>query len=282
MSVLQGDVYAASYTASVAATVVLTVTAPDGTTSAPSVVTTGAPTYTSTVPASQVGPYLLTWVASGATTDVFTDQFTVVAPSLNLISFGDVVEQLNISTADTTSSTRLRRFIQSATDVVQNITGPVLPVTKTTYFDGGQSSVTLPYRWVKSITSVVEWWGGATTYTLTAQTPGSSMATFNYLWDTSTNSITRYAGGFPTTFFPLENSVTVTYVAGMVTIPQDITDATGELVRHWWQNGQQPRSISFTNPGLDDDSGTISVMGYAVPNRVNEMLAPYARRPAIF
>jgi len=282
MSVLQGDVFAASYTAPATATVVLTVTAPDGTTSTPSVVTGAAPVYTSTVPASQVGAYLLTWAASGAATDVFADQFTVVAPSLQLISYGDLVDQINISATDTTTSARLRRFIQSATDVVQNITGPVLPVTKTTYFDGGQSSVTLPYKWVKSITSVVEWWGGATIYTLTAQTPGSSMGTFNYLWDTSSNSITRYAGGFPTSFFPLENSVTVTYVAGMVTIPQDITDATGELVRHWWQHGQQPRSVSFTNPGADDDTGTISVMGYAVPNRVNEMLAPYARRPAIF
>jgi len=282
MSVLQGDVFAASYTAPATATVVLTVTAPDGTTSTPSVVTGAAPVYTSTVPASQVGAYLLTWVASGAATGVFADQFTVVAPSLQLISYGDLVDQINISATDTTTSARLRRFIQSATDVVQNITGPVLPVTKTTYFDGGQSSVTLPYKWVKSITSVVEWWGGATIYTLTAQTPGSSMGTFNYLWDTSSNSITRYAGGFPTSFFALENSVTVTYVAGMVTIPQDITDATGELVRHWWQNGQQPRAAGFTNPGSDDDTGTITVMGYAVPNRVNEMLAPYARRPAIF
>lgn len=282
MSVIQGDIYAASYMASIAATVVLTVTAPDGTTSTPTVVTTGAPVYTSTVPASQVGAYLLTWVASGALVDVFTDQFTVIAPSLQLISYGDLVDQINVSATDTTTTARLRRFIQSATDVVQNITGPVLPVTKATYFDGGQSSVTLPYRWVKSITSVVEWWGGTTTYTLTAQTPGSSMGTFNYLWDTSSNSITRYAGGFPTSFFPLENSVTVTYLAGMVTIPQDITDATGELVRHWWQNGQQPRSVSFTNPGAGDDDGAITVMGYAVPNRVNEMLAPYARRPAIF
>lgn len=282
MSVIQGDVYAASYTAPSTATVVLTVTAPDGTTSNPTVVTSSAPTYTSTVPATQIGPYLLTWVASVGAVDVFTDQFTVVAPSLQLISFGDLVDQLNLSTSDTTATARLRRFIQSATDVVQNITGPVLPATQTRYFDGGSESVTLPHRWVRSITSVVEWWGGNTTYTLTAQTPGSSMGSYNYLWDTATNTLTRLIGGFPTIFFPISNAVTVTYIAGMVTIPQDITDATGELVRHWWQNGQQPRSISFTNPGLDDDGGTISVMGYAVPNRVNEMLAPYARRPAIF
>lgn len=283
MSVIQGDLYAASYTAPATATVVLTVTAPDGTTSTPSVVTALAPVYTSSVPATQVGAYLLTWTASGAATDVFTDQFTVVAASLQLISYADVCDQLNISTTDTTTTARLRRYIQSATDVVQNITGPILPTSKTSYFNGGHSSLTLPYRWVKSITSVVEWWGGTTIYTLTAQTPGSAMGTYNYMWDTATNTLTRLAGGFPTNFFPLENSVTVTYLAGMTTIPQVITDATGELIRHWWQNGQQPRSVSFTNPtGLGDDTGTITVMGYAVPNRVNEMLAPYARRPAIF
>lgn len=282
MSVIQGDVYAASYTAPAAATVVLTVTAPDGTTSTPSVVTTAAPVYTAMVPATQVGAYLLVWAASGAATDVFTDQFTVTAASLALISYADLVDQLNISATDTTTTARLRRFIQSATDVVQNITGPVLPSPQVRYFDGGVSAVTLPHKWVKSITSVVEWWGGLTTYTLTEQTPGSSIGSYNYLWDRATNKISRLIGGFPTVYFPIQNAVTVSYVAGMTTIPQDITDATGELIRHWWQHGQQPRSVSFTNPGSDDDTGTITVMGYAVPNRVVEMLNPYARRPAIF
>jgi len=282
MAVLQGDIYSATYVAPATATIVLTVTAPDGSTSTPAVVTASAPTYTSTVPATQVGAYLLTWVASGAAVDVFVDQFTVAAPSLRLISLSDVRDQLNISASDTTGTAKLQRFISSATDVIQNITGPILPTPRTDYFSGGQTTITLPFRWVKSITSVTEWWGGTTTYPLTQITPGSSAGAFCYLWDNNSNILTRMAGGFEQPYFGTQNAVTVIYTLGMATIPQDITDATGELIRHWWQNGQQPRSISFTNPGSDDDTGSISVMGYAVPNRVNEMLAPYARRPAIF
>ena len=63
-------------------------------------------------------------------------------------------------------------------------------------------------------------------------------------------------------------------------IPQDITDATGELIRHWWANGQQPWRAAFQPGG--DDTGFQPVMGYAIPNRVLEMLLPYKKKPGIF
>jgi hypothetical protein len=282
MSILQGDIYSASYTAPLAATVVLTVTAPDGTTSTPTVVTTAAPVYTSTVPAVQVGVYLLTWVASGAVVDVYVDQFSVAAPTRSLISLGDLRDQLNISATDTTATAKLLRFMQSATDVIQNITGPLMGQSRTDYFDGNRETVVLMVRWVQSITTITETLG-TTTFTLTEQPLGAGGATqFGYTWDRNTHKITRRANGLTSCFPDGDGNVAVTYKQGINPLPQDITDATGELIRHWWQNGQQPRSVSFTNPGQNDDAGAVGSIGYWVPNRVNELLAPYALGPVIF
>lgn len=279
MSTWLGDIYSASYTASAAATVVLTVTAPDGTTSTPTVTASGF-TYTATVPCPQVGMYLLTWVASGGVVDVFVDQITVVAPSLSLVSFSELRDQLNLYVADTSGTARLRRFMQSATDVVEALTGPMRGQPRTDYFDGGSSTIVLPGRWVQSITLIQETLG-ITVFTLTEQPLTSgSFTQYGYTWDRITHKITRRSNGL-TGYFPQgDSNVAVTYKQGISPLPQVISDATAELIRIWWQDGQQPRAVSFTNPGADDEVGT-TVLGYWVPRRVVQMLAPYSLGPGL-
>jgi hypothetical protein len=285
VSVLQGGSYAATYAIPggvvAGSTVTLSVTAPDGTTMTPAV-TQGA-VSTASVPAAQIGVYLLVWTAAGAVSDVETDQFTVLAPGLGLISLSDLRDQLNISPTDPTGTAKLRRYTMSATAVVENITGPILPAPQTRIFPGGSSFVILPHRWVKSVTTVQEFWGGMTIYTLTNQQPGSGPLTgFGYTWDPVETKIVRVSGGYECNFKPGQNAVIVNYVAGMATIPPDITDASGELIRHWWAHGQQPYRGAFQATPGDDDGGTVTVMGYSVPNRVVEMLNPYRKRPGIF
>lgn len=282
MSVWLGDTYAASYTAPAVATVALTVTAPDGTTTSPTVVATAAPVYSSIVPTPMVGTYLLTWVASGAVVDVFVDQFTVVAPSLSLISFSELKDQLNIDAADKTGDAKLRRFMQSAADVVQNITGPMLGQVRTEYFDGNRSTIVLMPRWVQSITTITENLG-TTVFTLTEQPLASgSSGQYGYTWDRLTNKITRRSSGL-TAWFPAgDGNVAVTYKMGISPLPQDITDATGVIIEHWWSHGQQAFNTSYsTSGGNDDEIATASVMGYAIPYAAMTMLEPYAYGPAI-
>jgi hypothetical protein len=257
---------------------VLTVTAPDGTTTTPTPAVVGS-TATATVVPTLAGQYLLLWTVTGAIIDAVQDQFTAAPSTLALISFGDVKDQLNIATVDTSGNARLRRFIQSATDVVQNITGPLLGQQRTEYFDGNRTTVVLMPRWVQSIVSIVETLG-TTTFTLTEQPLGAGGYTqFGYTWDRSTHKITRRANGLTNRFPPGDGNVAVTYKQGISPLPQDITDATGELIRHWWAHGQEPFRGTFQAIPGDDDGGTIQVMGYAVPNRVIEMLKPYEHGP---
>ena len=157
MSVIQGAVYAATYTNAVAltgSTVVLTVTAPDLTTTTPSVTVSGV-TATASVPGGLVGQYLLLWTVTGTVTDAQQDQFSTVAAALDLVSLSDIKQDLRIAATDITYDAQLRRWIKAATGVVERITGPVTPKTETYWLDGTGIFLVLPRRWVMSITSLV-------------------------------------------------------------------------------------------------------------------------------
>jgi hypothetical protein len=169
--------------------------------------------------------------------------------------------------------------MQSAADEVEYITGPMRGQSRTEYFDGNRETVVLAPRWVQSITTITENLG-TTVFTLTEQPlAAGSFTQYGYTWDRSTNKIIRRSNGLTGWFPDGDGNIAVTYKQGISPLPQTITDAGGELIRHWWENGQQPRSMSWTNPGTDDDIEVVAGLTYWVPNRVVSMLAPYALGP---
>jgi hypothetical protein len=119
-----------------AATVTCTVTAPDGTVGTPTVTIAGT-TATAVVVPAQVGTYLLTWAVTGAVTGGQTDQFTVEAPTLDLVSLSEVKSELNINPTDTSKDAKLREWMRAATGVVENVTGAILPAPRTTSSPAG-------------------------------------------------------------------------------------------------------------------------------------------------
>ena len=288
MSVLQGTVYAAELLAGTdltGATVTCTVTAPDLTTVTYS---TGAGTVTVTVaaavvtvPATQVGTYLLVWSVSGLVSGGQTDQFTVVAATADLISLTDLKDELNLSASDTSKDAKLRRWLKAATSTIENVTGEVTVRQVTETFDGGSSYVVLSARWVTAITSVVETWA-TVNYTLTNQPLGASVDAFGYTWDQRTNTITRRTfGGAAACFQPGLRTVAVTYQAGMPSIPDDIQLACAELIKHWYRKSEVAfRTTAFGAGGGDDDYNMPG--NYMVPNAVMELLEPWRRPPGIF
>jgi hypothetical protein len=94
------------YTINQAATVVLTVTAPDGTQSTPSLTQTGSPpavTYTGAVLADQAGLWRFRFVATGAVTDAESGHFHV-QPAVGMNVYTTLPElkaALSIPTSDT-------------------------------------------------------------------------------------------------------------------------------------------------------------------------------------
>lgn len=286
MATLQGSVYPAQLNSAedlTGSTVTVTVTAPDGTVSTPTVTPSGTTSATADIPATQAGDWLIVWSITGALTGVIQDQFHVKAAALNLLSLPDLKTELNIRSTDTTWDTQLTGWLDTAATVVQNVTGPILPTPRTDVFDGGGEFVILRARWVKSITTVLENIG-TINWTLTEQPLGQSVDAFGYTWDRATNRIVRRTwGGSPASFTPGRDIVQVTYLAGMASIPQAIQQATARMIEHWQRKTDNPfrASGSFSGqPG--DDAGVTMVGHYEIPNAAMELLEPFRRRPGIF
>jgi hypothetical protein len=285
MSIVQGAVYAASYTVPgvvVGTTVVLTVTDPTGVVTTPTVTPGGVGVpFTASVPGTLVGSYLLVWSASGATVDVAQDQFTTIAPTLNLVSLSDVRTELNFAPSDTTKNLWLQDQLRAATALIENICDPILPATRVDVFDGDRDAVLLPFRWVSALTSVIETIA-TVNYVLTEQPLGASVNNYGYTWDRTINKIVRRgAGGAAMRFTSGVNNVAVTYTVGINPVPQDIQLAVTRLVKHWYKQTFSAASGIFA-PTSEDEAGATIVGNYLVPYAVMEMLEPYRRRPGIF
>jgi hypothetical protein len=225
-----------------------------------------------------VGTYLLVWTVSGASSGLITDQFTVLPAGIELASVSYIREQINLG--DTTKDDKIREWLNTAGDLVENVTGPIRPRLTTEYFDGGSPQVVLRPRWVSAIRSVTETRASAL-QTLTEQPLGASVDGFGYTWNRDTNVITRRTyGGSTLNFASGTGSVVVTYVAGLTTIPGPVQLATARLIGHWYRKNEVAfRSASFGAPAGDD---AMNLPGnYMLPNEVTELLESWRRPPGL-
>jgi len=149
-------------------------------------------------------------------------------------------------------------YVQAATPVIEEIIGTALSVSKTVAFDGGRRSITIDDR-IRSITSVIE--NGVTLDPAT-----------DYMFDSTENTLYRGAAPAPTRRFAIgKANIGVTYVAGYTTIPANVQLACRELVRFWIEQGNQANRPVFDS-GIS--SSPAAPQGFAVPNRVIELLTP--------
>lgn len=114
-----------------ASAVSLTITQPDGTFAVPSVTNPSPGVYLCDYPPVMPGPHLVRWVASGTNASGFSDTFDVrEATPPYIVSLVDAKQFLNITS--TANDEELRSFVEAATQMVENVVGPVLlrPVTE--------------------------------------------------------------------------------------------------------------------------------------------------------
>lgn len=185
-------------------------------------------------------------------------------------TIAEVKEHLNIPSTETTHDDELQRMLDAATLVVEKYVGPVSERTVTATFNGGEPTIFLPFP-VVSVTSVSESRNG-TPVTLAAN---------EYRFDSDIGAVSRVFGSYDAVFATGSRVVSVTYVAGRSPVPADITLATLELVRHWYQQTQQGGRPSFPNTGALEDETPSPMLGFAIPNRVRELLEPHMLAPKV-
>lgn len=176
----------------------------------------------------------------------------IISSTTQFITLDEVKAQANVPLTDASHDAELTRFQLAAQEHVESLVGPVVPraVTETARASGGMVILSRPpVVSVESLTSN----GQAVTYTLNS---GAGLLT----------GVT--AGG----------ELSVSYTAGRSPIPEAIRVAALIIAEHLWktQLGNVPSALpteEFTTAPFG--------LGYAIPNRAIELLAPYLLAPGI-
>lgn len=199
-----------------------------------------------------------------------------------ILSLTDAKSYLNIPATDRTRDTKLLRFISGLTPVIEGITGPVLQrVYQNETYDGGSTPyISLRHRPVIEVHEVVEF-RGTVKYELTQVITPELGTTYSYMFEPPGRIVRRTMGGGMTNFPPGADSVFVTYTAGYVQVPENIRLGTLELLRVNYQDTQQAGWQRGGGVPVSDELAGQQILGFFVPNRVRELLAPSRRHPSI-
>lgn len=177
---------------------------------------------------------------------------------MSAVTLAEAKTHLNMT--GSSNDAELQRFIDVAETAIGNRVGPLTPVSVTEKHNGGASVIVLRQPRAVSLTSVS--YADGTTSTLSDYDLDTDTGILYWNYGTA-----GYFGG------PARN-VTVTYMAGWASVPEDLRQAVKELVRHLWET--QRGANSGARPGFADteDVQTGGDFG-SWPPRVAQLVAPY-------
>ncbi|MFD9225348.1 head-tail connector protein [Streptomyces sp. NPDC060064] len=180
-----------------------------------------------------------------------------------LLTLAEAKAQLDIDT--TTNDTELQAYIDSLTAVIERFVGPVESRAVSEVIEGRGPTLCLAHVPVVSLTSV-----------LPVLTGGQSIDVADLVTDLPLGVVRRRNGG---SF--LGGLWTVSYTAGRGSVPPTINLAARILLQHLWstQYGAARGNVG----GVSDYSVSepVAGWGYAVPNRVLQLLEPYKVPPGV-
>ncbi|MET8627934.1 hypothetical protein ABZW30_30045 [Kitasatospora sp. NPDC004669] len=268
-----------------AVAVTLTVTDPVGTVSTPATASTGGGGYAAVVPSVAVaGVWLYRWTATGAGLAggwAAEGQFQVRPLGVEqLVDLPSVKSHLNMP-AGGTNDDELQGFVLAAGELARDVCGPFLPEQHTEYHDGGRGAIVPDWLPVATVQSITEYYG-LSAFPLTEQPLGAQATAFAFTVDYRTGAITRRTFGGQSALFAVgTKNVKIVYTVGRAgQVPYSVRLGVLELIRHLWQLTQQGGRPRFGGGAMD--GGEVHVpSGFALPDRVVELWAPYRRPPGI-
>ncbi|MBD0707391.1 MULTISPECIES: head-tail connector protein [unclassified Streptomyces] len=179
-----------------------------------------------------------------------------------LVTLAEAKAQLDIdSSAD---DAELQRYIDALTAPIERYVGPVENRDVAEVAEGRSTTLCLSHVPAVSLTSI-----------LPVLTGGQAIDPDSVHLDGATGIVRRRDGGL------LRGLWTVTYTAGRGQVPDTIKLAALMLLQHLWRT--QYGAARGTVGGGDDYDvhEPIPGFGYAIPNRVLELLQPYRVPPAV-
>jgi hypothetical protein len=236
-----------------AATNVLTITLPDGTTTAPSTANPSTGQYTVSYVPTQSGHYQWKWPTTTPSTGESGSFDVLDALPPMIVSLADAKRHLNIPATETGYDAELREFIEAVTTPIEAKVGALIRRTRTTtIYPCYDQTVALPYFPVLSITSgaIIRDGSAVTVTSLVVETGG----------------VLRDKGFSPLPFEPW----TLTYVVGRPVIPAEIRNATLNIIKDLWTSqrgsaGSVASRLGFLTSyqALDELKPDMQLLGFA-------------------
>ncbi|TXS20209.1 phage gp6-like head-tail connector protein [Streptomyces sp. adm13(2018)] len=179
-----------------------------------------------------------------------------------LITLAEAKDQLDLDSDD--HDTELTRYINALTAPIERYVGPVENREVAEVIEGRSPTLCLSSIPAVSIASIVP-----------VLSTGQAITVNEVHLDGATGIVRRLNGG---TF--RGGLWTVTYTAGRTTVPDTIKLAALILLQHLWRT-QYGAARGGSGGGDDYDvNEPIVGWGYAIPNRVLQLLEPYKVPPA--
>ena len=212
-----------------------------------------------------------------------------------IVTLAEAKTRLKMAPANPNDDVLLQQFVDAVSDVVEYIAGPVRSTPYTEWHAGSTGEILLLRRPVLTVTSCTEY-SGLVSFPLTQQSPDlGGLDAFGFFLYPEEGILERTAYGMPAWFCALpwatantpawlsaqmarssssQGRVQVVYTAGRATVPAHIKQGTLDLIQINYQQTQQGSRPQFGAQPVDNGQPGSMVLGYFVPNRVRESLAP--------
>ncbi|MGW0599958.1 head-tail connector protein [Streptomyces sp. NPDC002776] len=182
-----------------------------------------------------------------------------------LLTLAEAKKQLNLTS--NTDDDELQAYVDAVTEPIEEYIGPVEPraVLERHDAEAGRRLLVLRTMPVLSLTSVTPVLAGGASYPVDGLT-----------LDPDTGELRRLDGGV------FRGLLDVALQAGRPAVTPTINLAARMLVQHLWRTQRPSRGGGLAGGGDDYSVGEPIVgYGYAIPNRVLELLAPYRLPPGV-
>lgn len=195
------------------------------------------------------------------------------AGAASLLTLPEVKAHLNFPASDDGShDVEIQGFIDAAADVIREECDDVLPVVYTEAVEATGDRFVTGHAPVLSVSSL-------SSGNLLLTSPLTALDPTGYTVNQQAGLVRRVDGR---RFGP---DVSITYLAGRVSVPAAVRLAALELVAEWWQHSQQGPAAgqNFAAGAASQYDEIDAAPGYSagVPYRVLEMLKPYRRAPRV-
>lgn len=227
--------------------VTLAITLPDQTLATPTVNRSGVGQYSATYMATQAGTHVVEWTATGAYAGTFRDTVEVELRS-GIVSLSDIKDFLGIRRS--TNDEILRLMGVMASDLCESPEGTNRRWRRRIVTDEKHTAAGTFQLFNAPVLEITS---------LTAN--GTTLSADDYDIDTVTGLVYDVNGALSTG--TRRFGISVSYIAGSVTVPAAVRNGVLEMVRHLYHSHSGGSSL----PSQDEPDYTTS-LAYLIPNRV--------------